>query len=162
MMSEVVKPFWQAFCATRDDVTEEPYDIFKIGNNAKSADEGSVLILDGIKTATSALPQEFADMPLPYPGAFSVVLNGKDQPCAIVETTNVETKPFAQADESFARDYGEWERTLESWLDHNGRNYQAICKKINIEWNDQTPLIFERFEVVYPITNRSERPTGGA
>lgn len=160
-MSEAVRSFWQVFQASHDVADPEPYDIFRVGNNSASADEGAKLILDGSKTATSALPEEFVDMPEPFVGALSVVLDGKDQPCAVVKTTGVETKPFAGADEDFARDYGEWDRTLETWLDQNNRYYEKVCERLNLEWSEWRPLIFERFEVVFPTVPPSNQQAGG-
>jgi len=148
-MSEAARSFWQAFRASHDVADAEPYDVFKIGDSPESADEGARLILNGKKTATSALPEEFVDMLEPFVGALSVVLDGEDQPCAVVKTTDVETKPFAAADMDFACEYGEWDRTLETWLKQNGRYYEKVCEGLNLEWSEQRPLVFERFEVVF-------------
>lgn len=83
-----------------------------IGSSPVSADEGARLIIDGIKTATSSPFWEFSDGKIPYKGALSVLLDGRGQARAIVETSSVDIVPLNQVSEEFAFAYGEGDRSM--------------------------------------------------
>ena len=62
-----------------------------IGSAHEHADEGVTLILNGVKTLTSAF-WNYPDGKIPFVGALSVLVDGR--PRGIVETTRVEIMPF--------------------------------------------------------------------
>lgn len=59
-------------------------------------------------------------------------------------------KAFADVDATFAYDYGEWDRTLQTWRarcwELNAARRHALGKVPTPE----TPLVCERFAVAYP------------
>lgn len=95
--------------------TSRYFPPMKIGGSKESADRGASLILKGIKTTTSSMDWEYPDGKLPFEGALSVLLDGSDVPCAVVETSRVEIQKFSQVDKKFAYEYGEGDRTLNWW-----------------------------------------------
>src|SRR5215831_13149860 len=120
--------FWQAYLTSlphAEDALHRFYEVFQIGNSPEAADAGATLIKQGVKTATSALLWEYqvANKPLPAVGSLSIVTDGCGEPVCVVETLTVEMKSFADVDAAFAYDYGEWDRTLETW--------RARCWEIN-------------------------------
>lgn len=124
---------------------------FQIGSTAAAADGGARLILNGEKTATSSLlwQYELSGEPTPYVGSLSVLEDGSRAPVCVVQTTWVEIIPYGQIDADFARDYGETDGTLDSWYRVFGENYASLCESIGRQLTEQTPLLCERFEVVY-------------
>jgi len=119
------------------------FDPMTIGNTPAVADEGAAAILEGIKTATSSLPWDFPDGRIPFAGALSVLLDGRAQARAIVETVRVEIRPFGAVDEAFARAYGEGERTLAWWRARIGDYYRTAAARHGQTLTDETPLICE-------------------
>src|SRR4051794_9184252 len=83
-----------------------------VGGSPSAADSGAAAILDGTKTATSSARWDWPDGRVPFPGALSVLLDGRGRARAVVETERVEAVPFGSVDEDFARAYGEGDRTL--------------------------------------------------
>ncbi|MBO6552793.1 MAG: ASCH domain-containing protein [Roseitalea sp.] len=151
-MNAEVSRFWSRFRAAHPDAGSEPFDVFRVGDTDESADGGADLIVSGTKTATSSLPEELVDIGIPFPGALSVVIDGKARPRAVVETMQVSQTPFGEVDAKFAHDYGEWDRTLETWKARNGAHYRAVCEGLGLEWHEQRELICERFKVVFSDT----------
>ena len=147
--------FWQAYVNSRPDAEEAARrfsEVFRIGDSEHTADEGANLIKQGGKTTTSSLLWEYevANKSLPQVGSLSIVEDGRGNPVCIVETTWVAIKKFAEVDAQFAYDYGEWDRTLESWREHCWVYYEAQCRSIGKAATPEMPLVCERFRVVYP------------
>jgi uncharacterized protein YhfF len=119
-----------------------------IGSTPQSADEGAALILNGTKSLTSSPFWDFPDGRIPFVGALSVLLDGKQKPRGIVETTRVEILPFGAVTEEMARAYGEGDRTLEWWRRVMGAYYQASATRHGAVLTDETPHIWEWLIVV--------------
>jgi uncharacterized protein YhfF len=115
----------------------------RIGGAPEIADEGAAAILQGIKTATSSPPWDYADGRLPFAGALSVLLDGREQPLAIVETTSVEQVRFCDVTEAMARAYGEGERTLAWWRRVIGGWYRDKAARDGQVFKEDGPIVWE-------------------
>jgi uncharacterized protein YhfF len=147
--------FWQAYLASvsdADDAARQFYEAFRIGTSPESADEGAALIMRGVKTTTSSLlwTYESANKPLPKIGSLSILTDGRGDPVCVVETILMEVKAFAEVDAAFARDYGEWDRTLEGWRAHSWALHVERCRALGKTPRPEMPVVCERFRVVYP------------
>lgn len=147
-MDPEASDFWTGFRAARRGAPEQPYDVFRIGSDATSADAGARLVLAGEKTATSALPDEFEAGP-PWRGALSILTDGAGRPVCVIETVEVRTIPFEAVDAAFARDYGEWDRTLATWREQSWEYYATVCDRLGLVPDPKMPLVCERFRVVW-------------
>ncbi len=135
-----VTEFWSRFLASeaaRGIAEPELYGTFAVGSSAEDADTGAKLILEGRKTATSSLLGDFEEPP--FAGALSVLLDGSKQPVAVVETLEVSERKLDELDDVFARDYGEWDRTLATLKSELGAYYGSR----------DALLLCERFRVIY-------------
>ena len=119
-----------------------------VGSAPEHADEGAVLILNGVKTLTSSAFWNYPDGKIPFVGALSVLVDGAGRPRGIVETTRVEIMPFQAINEEMARDYGEGERTADWWRRVMGQFYQTSATRHGVAFTDDTALIWEWFVVV--------------
>lgn len=121
------------------------------GDSPGMADEVGALISSGTKTATcSALWEYEAEgEPLPEVGLKTVVLDGAGDPLCIVETTEVEVRPFDEVDARFAYEEGEGDRSLEDWREAHWRFFSRTLPNIGKEPALDMPLVCERFRVVY-------------
>jgi uncharacterized protein YhfF len=146
---------WRAYLASlpqADDASRRLYEVFRIGNSPEGADTGAALIKQGLKTATSSLlwTYEATNKPLPEVGSLSIVTDSGGDPVCVIETLAVEVKAFADVDEPFAYEYGEWDRTLETWRAHCWELNAPRCHALGKVPTPEMPLVCERFAVVYP------------
>ncbi len=153
-MPPAVRDFWAEFLAQTDDPDDAEarfFEAFKVGDTQDAANEGARLILSGAKTATSSLlwDYEAAGTLPPAEGAISIVMNGRNEPVCVVETTWLAVLPFAEADEQFARDYGEWDGTLATWREKCWAYYSKGCEVLGRLPSQGMPLLFERFRVIF-------------
>lgn len=129
------------------------HEAFSVGNRKEDADAGAKLILDGVKTATSSHPSEYGvDPGPPYPGALSILLDGSGKPVAVLETLEVNLLHLGQLDEEFARDYGEWDCTLETLQSKLATYYGPLMQSVNDGVDGDIQLLCERFQIVLKAT----------
>jgi len=129
-----------------EDASRRFYEIFQIGNSLEAADEGAALIKQGVKTATSSLlwVYQATNKPLPAVGSLSIVTDGLGDPVCVVETITVDIKGFAEVDAAFAYDYGEWDRTLETWRARCWEFNAPRCHALGKAPTPGMPLVCER------------------
>ncbi len=147
--------FWQSYLATLPPGQKLPPqpEAWNFGDNPDLADELAALVLAGIKTATcSALwAYEAEGEALPQPGQLSIILSGDGRPLAVVETVQVQLKPYDQVDAAFARDEGEEDRSLISWRAGHRRFFTRTLPAIGREFDETMPLVCERFRVLFSL-----------
>ena len=114
-----------------------------VGSDPATADEGAAAILSGVKTTTSSGFWDWPDGRIPFVGSLCVLLDGRNNMRAIIETERVEIIPFGSVDETLARSYGEGDRTLKWWRSAMGAYYARDAARHGIAFSDETPLIFE-------------------
>src|SRR6266581_4037609 len=144
---------WRAYIASlpdAEDAIRRFYEVFRVGDSPEGADEGAALIKQGLKTATSSLlwAYEATNKPLPEVGSLSIVIDGRGEPICVVETLTVDMKAFADVDATFAYDYGEWDRTLETWRARCWEFNAPRCHALGKAPTPGMPLVCERFTVV--------------
>lgn len=149
-----IEAYWQAYLAALpagSPVREKKYVAEGWGDSPEMADELGALIVAGVKTATcSALWEwEAEGNPVPEVGLLTIVLDGRDEPLCIVETTEVTIRPYNQVDASFAYDEGEGDRSLAYWREAHWRFFSRTLPKIEKTPTEDMPLVCERFRVVY-------------
>ena len=154
MRNDHVEAYWQRYLATLptdSPVRKQPYLAEGWGDSPRMADELGELIKRGTKTATcSALWEYEAEgEPLPEVGTRTVVLDGNGDPLCIVETTEVEVRPYDEVDEKFAYEEGEGDRSLEYWREAHRRFFSRTLPNLGKEFTPEMPLVCERFRVVY-------------
>jgi uncharacterized protein YhfF len=131
-------------------------DAFAFGDTPEMADRLALLVRDGPKRATAGLIAEMdaGGEPLPQVGGHSVVLDGRGEAVCVIRTTETRIGRLDSVDDAFAWDEGEGDRTRADWLDAHLRSFARSCARLGIAWDDDLPVHFERFELVWP------RPTG--
>jgi uncharacterized protein YhfF len=143
--------FWQAF-AGHSGQPGADYVVCAFGDNPDMANELADLVISGVKRATASLVRDYSspDKPLPRVGDFVVVIDGAGNPRCIFRTTEIEIKPLIAADERFAWDEGEGDRTLDWWLAGHRRYFARQAARDGFKMHDEIETVFERFEVVWP------------
>jgi uncharacterized protein YhfF len=149
-----IEAYWRDYLETLpadSTVHDQRYLAEGWGDSPRMADELGALIASGTKTATcSALWQHEAERePLPETGLKLIVLDGKGVPLCIVETTEVEVKPYDEVDGQFAYEEGEGDRSLAYWREAHWRFFSRTLSSIGREPATYMPLVCERFRVIY-------------
>jgi uncharacterized protein YhfF len=148
-----IDAFWQAYLASLPAGAERPttYQAWGFGDGPDMADDLGHLVKTGVKTATCSLLWEYeADgEPVPQVGDFSVILDGAGQPLCVIETIELEPKPYNQVEAQFAYDEGEGDRSLTYWREVHWQFFSRSCARIGREISETMPLLGERFRVVF-------------
>ena len=79
----------------------------------------------------------------------TIVLDSNHNPLCIVETTEVEVKPYDEVDARFAYEEGEGDRSLEYWREVHWRVFSRTLTGIGKEPATDMPLVCERLRVIY-------------
>jgi uncharacterized protein YhfF len=141
------------FLGAHPDVARQPdVEVVCFGDSPDLADELGSFIIDGSKRATASLVAGYvaAGEALPPLGAYWVCCDGSGQPRAILRTTELRLGPFGSVDTQFAWDEGEYDRTLQTWLDGHRSAYEKQCARLGIEFSEELEVCFERFVLVWP------------
>lgn len=149
-----IEAYWQRYLATlqaADPIRNEKYVAEPFGDSPALADELAALIASGRKTATcSALWEwEAEENPIPVAGMKSVVLDGRDEPVCIIETTEIVIRPYNEVDAQFAAEEGEGDLSLAYWREAHWRFFTRTLSNINKMPALDMPLVCERFRVIY-------------
>jgi uncharacterized protein YhfF len=149
-----IETYWQAYVDSLPVETAPPpasYEVWSFGIGAEQANELGQLARSGIKTATCGLLWEYEaeGEALPQPGDHSIITDGGGNPLCIIETTNVQIKPFNEVDEQFAYEEGEGDRSLAYWRGVHWQVFAEICPAIGRQPSETMPLVCERFRVVF-------------
>ncbi len=132
------------------DEGEPPLECF--GDSPELADELIAFVTDGPKRATAGLVAAYAadGDPLPRIGAHWVACDGSGAPRVVLRTHELRIGPLDSVDAQFAWDEGEYDRSLESWLDGHRRYFRRECERIDIAFSDHLEVVFEWFSIVWP------------
>lgn len=128
------------------------YTVEHFGDSAGLADELLNLVLSGEKRATAELVSEFAarGADLPRIGSHWIACDGAGVPRIIIRTTELRIGDFTSADEAFAYDEAEGDRSMQTWVEGHRRYWQRTCEARDAEWSESDEIVFERFQVVWP------------
>ena len=139
---------WAAFAAGTE-IEGADHEAWAFGDDA---DALARLALEGVKTATSsALPlYGLEGDPLPEAGAYSVILDSREEAVCVVRTERVDVAPFRDVDADHARREGEGDRSLAYWRAVHERFFTEELAQAGLAFTPDMPVVCERFRVVYP------------
>lgn len=121
------------------------FECFAFGDSPEMADELLNLVLTGKKTATVSIVLE--DERTPSVGDLSLVLDGRGNPACVIKTVHLETVKFCDLTWDMVKLEGE-DENFEQWKLGNIRYWTRDAAKRGYTFTAQTPITFERFEVV--------------
>ena len=106
------------------------------------------LVIDGKKTATCSghVFYELENEPLPVMNEYSIILNGDEQPVAIIKTVEVSLVPMNQVSEEFA--IAEGEGPYEAWKSAHVTFFTSELQNHGLEFSEDMLLVCERFTLI--------------
>jgi len=141
---------------------KELWDIFIKENNLNSCDYEAwtfgvdvdllaQLVVTGEKTATaSAYPlYELENEPLPQTGAYSVILDSKENAVCIIQTTKVAVVPFNEVTVEHAYKEGEGDKSLNFWREVHEKFFAECMAEAGLKFTYDMKVVCEEFVVVY-------------
>jgi uncharacterized protein YhfF len=137
----------------RNNVPEETrWEAWAFGDNPRLADELLRLVLDRKKRGTAELLAEFEHRgePVPEVGGYSVVLDGRGRPAAVIRTTRVKIMSFTEVTAEFSYSEGEDDRTLESWRIEHRKYYMRVLAARGERFDEASLVVAESFELLNP------------
>ena len=111
---------------------------------ATKNDELIDLVLQGEKTATTSLYSEYNKENIPKIGDQSIIVynNGKD--ACLIENKNILITEFKNITSEIAFLEGEGDKSLNYYK----KEHKELFKKINKNFNENTPVVVEIFKVI--------------
>lgn len=148
-MSEIIRSYWETFAKERG-VHEACPEAWTFGYGAEMADQLGGLVVDGIKTTTCAAHcvHEIEGEAIPQVGEYNIVLDGKDEPLAIIRYTEVELVKMNEVSRDFARSEGEGDLSYLYWYDAHVRFFTEELEQFGLAFTPDLLLVCQRFEVV--------------
>jgi len=115
-------------------------------------DELIELVLEGTKRATTSLIKELELLGEHTPTVvdYNILLDGDNEPRAIMRTVDTRLMKFRDVHEEHAWIESEDDRTLKAWKDSHTRYWTIVGKKLGFKFNEDMEVILERFELIYP------------
>ena len=147
----VVK-MWESFSNQDPQFQGRPIpEAFHFCDNEKDANACAVLVMDGIKQATSTSLWWFEknDHKFPQPGDVYVITDWAGVANAIVQTTKVDRVPFDQVTAEYAKIEGEGDQTLEYWQRTHWDYYSREMKPFDESPTQDMVIICEQFKTIW-------------
>lgn len=142
-MNQAAKVYWEHYWGDKEPPASVSAWMF-----GDTPDELARLVIEGKKTATCSahILYELENEPLPTTEDYSVILNSKEEPVAIIKTIDVSIIPMNDVKEEFA--LAEGEGSYEEWKTIHVRYFKQALKETNQPFTESLLLVCERFTLV--------------
>lgn len=154
-MDPSVRKMWEKYLSTIEE-NKKPkanrFTAWHFSNNREVANELAKLVLKGIKrgTTSSLLALQHENEPIPEGGDYSIITDYDGNAQCVIRTTEITITPFNLVTSDFAAIEGEGDKSLEYWQKVHRRYLTEEIESLGISFSEDTPVICETFEVVYP------------
>jgi uncharacterized protein YhfF len=147
------REFWQMACRAVPNLSPAScYQVWHFGDSERLARELADLVLLGPKRATAGLlwDAELDPTMMPVHGGYSLVTDHSGAPLLIIQTTQIEVRPYEEVDAAFAAAEGEGDGSLQYWRDAHWTYFSRRCTALGRTPSADMPVILERFALIYP------------
>ena len=142
-MNQAAMEYWEQYWGDKE--RPESVSAWMFGD---TPDELAQLVIEEKKTATCSahVLYELENEPLPTTKDYSIILNSKEEPVAIIKTTEVSLVPMNEVTEEFA--LAEGEGSYEEWKSIHERYFTSELTPRGIEFSEDMLLVCERFTLI--------------
>lgn len=145
-----VEAYWQSY-ATKNGLNLSTPDAWMFGDGSKEmGDTLGALVVDGIKTGTCAAHciYELEGEKLQQVGQFDIILDGDENPLAIIQYTNIELVKMKNVTPAFAKSEGEGDLSYDYWYDAHVQFFIWELGLYDLTFTPDIVLVCQTFEVV--------------
>lgn len=141
------KELWDRF-VEECDPDDRAYEAWAFGMDA---DLLAHFVVTGRKTATASAYPLYAleKEPLPHAGAYSVILDAKDNAVCVIQTTRVAVVPFNKVTAEHAYKEGEGDRSLSYWREVHESFFTECLHEAGLQFTPDMKVVCEEFTVIY-------------
>lgn len=138
---------WAQFTAVHP-VEQTEFEAWAFGADPDGLAE---LVLRGEKTGTSSAYDlyQLEGEPLPQPGKYDVLLNGREEAVCILRTNKVYVTPFNAVTADHARKEGEGDKSLGYWRQVHEAFFTQCLREAGLAFTPETRVVCEEFEVAF-------------
>ncbi|SFA86076.1 MULTISPECIES: ASCH domain-containing protein [unclassified Bacillus (in: firmicutes)] len=146
-MNESSQIYWDEFWKSQSQEKPKTVSAWQFGADP---DHLAQLVIDGVKSATCSglIFYEIENEPLPSVEDYSIILNSKNEPLAIIKTVDVKIMPMNEVPEEFAIAEGEGDRTYQYWKEAHEKFFAKGLSNLGLKFSEDMMLVCERFELV--------------
>lgn len=150
MKQTIIEQYWASFLQKKQLELPTPNAWMFGDGEQQMGDELGELVVKGMKRATCSahILYERSNEPLPAVGQYDIVLDGLNQPLAIIQNISVEVKKMSEVDSEFARLEGEGDLSHEYWYDAHQTFFTELLNEIGEPFSPDMLVVCELFEVV--------------
>ena len=148
-MNAKAQQYWNKFWEGKEQPTLVKAEQFGM-EYTEMADELAQLIVEGKKTATCSGYDfyQWENEPIPVVGQHTIILNSRDEPVAIIETTDVQVVPMNEVSAEFAAMEGEGDLSYAYWWEGHKAAFTKELTEYGKEFSEDMLLVCERFRLV--------------
>lgn len=155
-MNEKQERFWIKFKEDNPNFRNVTFgSAWSFGDSKEMANELADLVLQGKKTATASdfvqYEKNNESLPEANKEVFDILLNGEEEPVAILETTKVYVTTFNEISDEHAYKEGEGNRSLDYWKKVHFEFWTNIFDLKNIKNVDieKMKVVCKEFKVIW-------------
>jgi uncharacterized protein YhfF len=148
----VLDDFWQAArLANPGRPLPDDYQVRWIGGDEQSTSAILGHIRSGNKTGTVSVPWviERSGQHKPAVGDAIILINFDGTPAIMVQIIAIDDVPYGMIDEEHTSLDGPRVRAVDVWKPMHVRYFDMLLAPYDLVTDDDTPISFEKFEVVY-------------
>lgn len=153
--SSEIEAFWAAACAANPGLSG-PYRVKQLTTNRELGDHLLKRITGGLKLGTIGLPWLHGREPgtAPVTGQLLLYTDADHKPRALVRQKKPEFVAFGDVNDSHTAVEGQGSAAREAatWRKIHEPHYTAQLQAAGLTLNADTPVVVERFELIYPKT----------
>jgi len=144
-MNEKTKEYWDEFWKEK----EKPASV-KAEQFGFDPDMLATLVIKGRETATSSayVLYELEDEQIPTVDSYSIILNSKDEPVAIIKYIDVQILPMNKVPIEHAIDEGEGDLSYKCWWNDHKAAFTMDLEEYGMNFSEDMLVVCERFELV--------------
>lgn len=140
---------WNKYIKAHPDLKREKYITWHYGRDEESCEKWLKKVREkkifGASYFAAAFPYE--SNPAPVKGQYSILLDWWGKPQLIIQTVSTESVPLKIITAELVKMEGF--NDIVQWKKVHVDEYKNIARKIDVDFSDELPIMFERFQVVY-------------
>ncbi|WP_207871761.1 hypothetical protein DOK78_000158 [Enterococcus sp. DIV2402] len=153
---DVVRKYWHTF-SQKQGLTQALPDAWMFGDGSeKMGNELGQLVVQGLKTGTCSAKciHELEEENIPAVGGYEIVLDGQNNPLAIIQYTKIEIVPMNEVSQEFAVSEGEGDLSYEYWYQEHEKFFRWELGQYSLPFTPTIELVCQSFKVVDLYSNK--------